>query len=361
MLEFWNQLSPEAQEWINAALILAAFVVAAILVRLIWNSIFARIARRTATTLDDILIVPLRRLAVWTLLLAGVYFAIQSLSATQDSKVLQPIIDRAFSICWVILAIATALNIFGLLINLKIEQVGEDARDEETRLAFLRKLVTAVVWVIGAIYLLHAGGVDISPLLAGGAVGGLVLGLALQDTLSNIFAGFFLNMDRPVKIGDLVKIEEHEGFVEEIGWRYTKIRLWSNSLVVVPNSKLSQSILTNFNLPVENTSVYVYCGVAYDSDLEKVERIALEVANQAQEQEDGADRTWEPVVRFQEFGDSSINFMVVLRATDPVAQFRIKSEYIKRLHRRFNEEGIEIPFPIRTIVHKTSAEASAAE
>ncbi len=357
MLDFWNHLSPVAQEWLNAAGIFGAFLAAALVVRLVWNGVLRRFVARTANALDDLVLVPLRRLAVLSLVLGGLYFALSSLEAVESSRVLRPILDRSFGIVWAVLAIGCALKIFGLLIKLKIDQAPEPKQDAETRLAFIRKLVTALVWVVGALYILHAAGVDTSPLLAGGAVGGLVLGLALQETLSNIFAGFFLNLDRPVKIGDLIKLEQgQEGFVEEIGWRYTKLRLWSNSLVVVPNSKLSQSILTNFNLPVENTSVYVNAGVAYDSDLERVEAVVLEVAGSLQREFEGADRTWEPVVRFKEFAESAITFTLVLRAADPADQFKIQSECIKRLHRRFRAEGIEIPYPVRTIVQKTTAD-----
>jgi small-conductance mechanosensitive channel len=353
MVEYWNQIGPEAQEWLVAAGVFGTFLLLALLVRLAWNTTLTRLVRRTRSQLDDVLLTPVRRLVVWALVLAGLYSGLQSVTSVRESPVLKPILEKGFAIAWVILVIATSLKIFGLVLALRAPSPTEENFEAETRMAFVRKLVAAVVWIFGGLYILRALGVDTSPLLAGGAVGGLVLGLALQDTLSNIFAGFFLNIDRPVRIGNLVKLESgEEGFVEDIGWRYTKIRLWSNVLVVVPNNKISQSLLTNYNLPTNTTSIYTHCGVAYDSDLEHVERVALEVAKGIVESDDAADKSYDPILRYQEFGDSSINFMVIFRASDPTAQFRLKSEYIKRLHRRFNEEGIEIPFPIRTLVFK---------
>jgi len=208
---------------------------------------------------------------------------------------------------------------------------------------------------LGLLFVLRVIGVDISPLLAGGAIGGLAIALALQDTLTNLFAGLYMTIDKPVSVGDFIKLESgEEGFVEEIGWRSTKVRLWANNLVVIPNSKLSQSVITNYFLPAQEMSVYVPCGVAYDSDLERVERVTIEVAKEVMGRVEGSSPDWEPVVRWQSFGDFAITFVTVLRVTDFAAQYRLRSEFIKALHQRFGEEGIEIPFPIRTVIVKPS-------
>jgi len=189
----------------------------------------------------------------------------------------------------------------------------------------------------------------------------LAVALALQDTLSNLFAGIYMMVDRPVTVGDFIKLESgEEGFVEEIGWRNTKVRMWANNIVIIPNSKLSQSVLTNYYLPHQEMSVYVRCGVAYDSDLEHVERVCVEVAKEVMARVEGSATDWQPAVRFKEFADFSINFLVVLRVTDFAAQYLLAHEYIKALHRRFDREGIEIPFPIRTVImHPPTAKAPA--
>jgi small-conductance mechanosensitive channel len=169
-------------------------------------------------------------------------------------------------------------------------------------------------------------------------------------------------VDRPITVGDFVKLESgEEGFVEEIGWRNTKVRMWANNIVVIPNSTLSQSVLTNYYLPRQELSVYIRCGVAYDSDLEHVERVCVEVGKEVMARIPGCQLDWTPVVRFKEFADFSINFLVVLRVKDFAAQYLLGHEYMKALHRRFNEEGIEIPFPIRTVIMHSPAEARRAQ
>jgi len=126
----------------------------------------------------------------------------------------------------------------------------------------------------------------------------------------------------------------------------------SNNMIIVPNSKLATAIITNFNLPKGDLSVLVQVGVSYGSDLEQVERISIEVGREVMTEFPGGVPEFEPTVRYQTFGDSSINFNVVLRAKAFADQYLIKHEYIKRLKRRFDSEGIEIPFPIRTVYLK---------
>ncbi len=346
-----------APEWIRASGILGAFVLLALIVRFAWKALIGRWIKRTETTLDDAILTPLRGLAFWALILSGAYFAAQEIYRARQETVIWPLLGQAFTIGWILLAVGTAVRILNAYAKWKIEQAadkGDEAvRDVATRVSFGRKIVTALVVFLGGLYILSVIGVDTSPIVAGGALGGVVIGIALQDTLANVFAGFFLNIDRPVKIGDLIRLEtSEEGFVEEVGWRYTKVRLWSNNLLIIPNNKLSQSIITNFNLPAEPLSIYVYCGVAYDSDLDHVERVAIRVAKQVQDSEPGGDTSWEPVVRFKEFGDSSITFVTVLRSAEVGAQHRVHHQFVKALHRAFKDEGIEIPFPIRTLIHK---------
>ncbi|MBS1703096.1 MAG: mechanosensitive ion channel [Armatimonadetes bacterium] len=345
------------QEWLRAGGIMLAFLLGWVIIAVVGKKVFKKLVARTNSQLDDIILSALHGLAQWAIIIAGAYFAFREVTAAEPETTIWTIIGKGFTIAWVGLAIASAIRIFNAYSQWKIEQTLEThadvLRDVATRVNFFRKLLIAVVAIIGGLYILSIAGIDTSPIVAGGAVGGIVIGIALQDTLSNVFAGFFLNIDRPVKIGDFIRLDSgQEGFVEEVGWRYTKIRLYANNLVIIPNNKLSQSTITNFNLPSGPLSVYMTCGVSYDSDLEHVEEVAIRVARQVLETEPGGDTQWDPVVRFKEFGDSSINFTTVLRALDVDSQYRIQHQFVKQLHRAFNEEGIEIPFPIRTVIMK---------
>jgi small-conductance mechanosensitive channel len=156
--------------------------------------------------------------------------------------------------------------------------------------------------------------------------------------------------EKPIQAGHFIQLESNEqGWVEKVGWRSTHIRMLGDTMVVVPNSKLAGSVITNFSLPRDELAFPLDIRVDYGSDLEKVETATLEVAREVIKSVAGALPEFEPRVRYTTFAESSINFKVWLAAKDYMASLSVKHEFIKRLHARFMREGIIIPFPIRTI------------
>lgn len=218
------------------------------------------------------------------------------------------------------------------------------------RTSLITNLTNIIVVIIGGLVILNYFGISITPMLTALGVGGLAVALALQDTLANLFAGVYMTLARRVSTGDYVKLDSgEEGFVEDMGWRETIIRNLPGNRIIVPNSKLAQTIVTNFNAPKKDMAVLVQVGVAYASDLKKVERVTIEVGRDVMKTVEGGVPDFEPFIRYHTFADFSINFTVILRGQDFVAQYLIKHEFIKRLHERYKKEGIEIPFPIRTV------------
>ena len=176
------------------------------------------------------------------------------------------------------------------------------------------------------------------------------MALALQETLANLFAGIVIILSKQLRPNDFVQLSSGEqGYVEDISWRNTTIRSLPNNMIIVPNAQLSSSIVTNYYQPEQQMSVLIPVGVSYASDLEHVERVSVEVATEIMTEIEGGIPEEEPFVRYNNFGDFSIDFTMILQTTEVVNQYLIKHEFIKRLHKRYGEEGIEIPFPIRTI------------
>lgn len=207
---------------------------------------------------------------------------------------------------------------------------------------------------LGTFVFLDSIGISITPLIASLGVGSLAIALALQDTLANFFSGVYLLMDRPIQVGHYIRLDSgEEGYVTHVGARSTRIKLLQNSTVIIPNSKIASALLTNFYLPDRELSVVVPLGVHYDSDLEHVERVVCEIGREVMEAVEGGVKGFQPFVRYNQFADSSINLSVILRAREYVDQYLIKHEFIKRLSKRFNEEGIEIPYPIRNIYFRS--------
>jgi len=208
-----------------------------------------------------------------------------------------------------------------------------------------------VVYVVGLLVLLDVLGVQITPILTALGVGGLAVALALQDTLSNLFAGIHLLVDRPIRVGDYVKIAgDIEGHVVDVGWRSTRVRMLQNNIVVVPNKKVAESVIVNYDLPEPRMALLVRVGVAYASDPDRVERVLVEEAQAAVGQVPGLLGDPPPFVRFiPGFGESSLDFTLICQVATFVDQYGVQHELRKRILRRFRAEGIEIPFPIRTV------------
>jgi small-conductance mechanosensitive channel len=213
-----------------------------------------------------------------------------------------------------------------------------------------RNVAWALIAVLGLLVILNGLGLSITPMLTALGVGGLAVALALQDPLANFFAGVFITLAGQIRVGDYVKLDSgQEGYVADFSWRSTRLRMLSNSLILVPNAKLSQAIVINHHLPSHDLAVLVDVGVDYASDLRHVERVVVDVGGGVMREVAGGVPEFEPFIRYHTFADSSINFTVILRAQEFVDQYLIKHEFVKRLHARFNDEGIVIPFPIRTI------------
>ncbi len=205
-------------------------------------------------------------------------------------------------------------------------------------------LARATVIGLGALVALASLGISITPLLTALGVGGLAVGLALQDTLANLFAGIHILVSRQVRPGDFVRLESGEqGYIQDITWRYTTVRQTSNNVTVVPNSKLASAIITNYYLPDPELAVTVPVSVSDASDLAHVEAVTTAVAKEVMTDVAGAVPTFEPSVRFSAFGDGAINVAVSLRAREFGDQDLLKHELIKRLQVRYRAEGIETP------------------
>jgi small-conductance mechanosensitive channel len=210
-----------------------------------------------------------------------------------------------------------------------------------------------ILVVVGSMLLLDNLGISLTPVLTTLGIGSLAVAIALQDTLGNAFAGLYLQADRPIELGQFIRLETgEEGYVERIGWRSTGIRMLPNKTAVVPNSKLVQSTIINYDRPDQEIAVLVEVGVHYDSDLRKVERITCEVGKNVLQSTTGGVRGFEPFIRYHTFNRSSIDFTVILRAQRFVDNYLIKHEFIKALQERYRKEGIVIPFPIRTVHFK---------
>lgn len=218
-------------------------------------------------------------------------------------------------------------------------------------------ITRVAVWTIGALILLDSLGVAVSPLLTALGVGGLAVALALQDTLSNLFAGIHILASRKVQPGDFIELDNGmQGYVVDTNWRNTILRQLPNNLLVVPNATVASSIVTNYHLPEHELSVTVPIYVSDECDLDEVEQVTIEVGREIMCSVDGGVPAHEPTVRFTGIGNNSVNFNVGLRAAEVTKQALVTHEFIKRLHRRFRQDGIGYQSPNEITMYSASAE-----
>jgi small-conductance mechanosensitive channel len=333
-------------QWIlPLALIAGGFLLGALFERIMLRKL-EKIAAKSRWEGDEILISALRGVTVSWFLLAGIYAALLNLPM---SPILLAHLQEILLVVVVLSVTIVAARIAVGFVSLYTEK----RRDVFPSTSIFRNLTKALVFLIGSLIILQSLGVSIAPMLTALGVGGLAVALALQDTLSNLFAGLHIIAAQQVRPGDYVKLDTgEEGYLTDITWRNSTIRALPNNRIIVPNSKLASAIITNFFLPEKEMAVLVEVGVNYDSDLEKVERVTMEVGKETMKEVPGGVAEFEPFIRYHTFGDHSIDFTVILRAKEFVDQYVIKHEFVKGLHQRYREEGIEIPFPIRTVFLK---------
>ena len=213
------------------------------------------------------------------------------------------------------------------------------------------------VLILGILVILSAEDIKITPILTALGVGGLAVALALQDTLSNLFAGFYMAVARQISPGDYVKLNSgEEGYVADITWRSTTFRSLSNNLIIVPNAKLAQAIVTNYHLPDRRMSASVQVPVSYAADPDHVTRVLLDVATRAAAEIPGMPADPAPSVTFEPgFGDFALGFSVNYYVSEFSQQFNVRQELRRRILVRLRQEGIEIPFPTHTVRLEGSA------
>jgi small-conductance mechanosensitive channel len=332
---------PDVAEWVTPA----AFVAGGGVVGLVAEGVvLARLRRYTAARRwagRDLVLTSLRGIVFVWCLVAGLDGAILSVSLRLSVLAsLQKVLLVVVIISVTLAAARITAGSVGLYSQRLYQRSGGASLPSPTIVTNFTQLLVVLV---GLLILLDSLGIRITPILTALGVGGLAVALALQDTLSNLFAGLYIITSRQIKPGDYIKLNtSEEGYVLDITWRNTKIKDGPNNMIIVPNAKLASATVTNYHEPDREVAVPVPVHVGYESDFNTVDRVTLAVAREVLRDVPGGVATFEPVIRYHAFGDTSINFTVVLRAKDIADQVRLKHEFITRLVRCYQQEGITL-------------------
>ncbi|MGJ5820277.1 mechanosensitive ion channel family protein [Paludibaculum fermentans] len=311
--------------------------------RLIFNRLHAW-AGRTNSHLDDTTLQSLHGPFLFWIAILGLHLATQSAEVPPKASAL---LAKIFLILWIL----SLTIVCSRLVVLVIKHKGSKLYGALPVTTLTQTLARLFVISCGALILLNTLGISITPILTALGVGGLAVALALQDTLSNLFAGFYLSIAGQVRAGDYIKLSSgEEGYVADMDWRSTTLRALANNYIVVPNAHLARAILTNYHLPETRMSLSIPVSVSYDSDPDVIEQLLVEEAKAAAGEIPGLLAEPSPFVRFiPGFGPSSLDFTLICQVAEFVDQYFVQHELRKRIFRRFRRDGILIPFPTRTL------------
>jgi small-conductance mechanosensitive channel len=354
LIQLLDQIRPwlEGRPLFQVLLILVGSVIVAWLVDLILTRAIAVWAKRTKTDLDDRLIALVHPPLFTSVFLAGVWLAANRLDlAPEISLLLLGLLKTVALFLWTVFAVRASSIILEALSHLE----GRVSLIEPRTLALAENAVKVFLFG-GAAYLFFLSwGIDVGGWLVSAGVLGLVLGLAAKDTLSNLFAGIFILADAPYKVGDFVNLDSGErGQVTDVGLRSTRLLTRDDIEVTVPNSVIAASTIINESGgPWEKERVRVKVGVAYGTEIDQVRAALMAVAR---ENEHVVDQP-EPRVRLRAFGDSALEFELLGWIDRPVLRGRVLDALYEGVYKRFQRDGIEIPFPQRDIhLHGSASE-----
>lgn len=338
---------------VPACILVFSFFVGVALNQLLTKKL-ARRVKASESEIVEIFFRALRGVPISLCLVTGLYWIVNT------SNDLPPGLVRAFSYVLFTIIVFSLTRVCERTLSGFIRMKFSGSNDM-TQSTLLDTIFRVAIYASGALIILQDYGISIAPIITAMGVGGMAVAFGVRETLENIFSGLQIIVSKQIRVNDYIKLSTgDEGKVIDINWRFISVMPATEAnVVVIPNKVIAGSVTTNFSQPRDDIIVVVPIGVSYDSDLDLVERVTVEVARELQIKIDGYQPKIDengndvnklaPVVRYQAFNDSSIDFNAVLHVQTFTNQYILKHEFIKAITQRYREEGINIPFPIRTL------------
>ncbi len=296
-------------------------------------------AEKTQWKGDDIIIKSFSGMVIILLGVIGFYISLDLVPLPQHLRI---IIEKVLLITGII----TVSIILSRIILGFVEYNAGTIKGIAPSTSILKSIIKIFIVAIVGMTIMQSIGISITPIITALGIGGLAVALALQDSLSNLFAGFYITASQQIKVGDFIKLENGEqGYVVDITWRNTSIRTVQNNVIILPNTRFANSAITNYCLGEQGFNVPVQVAVSFSADLKKVEDITKEVAKETLMIIPGGVTEFEPQIRYTSFGKTSVNFDVILRVKEYKYYGLIKHEFIKKLHEKYKLENIELTGP----------------
>jgi small-conductance mechanosensitive channel len=303
-----------------------------------------KLTQKTNWKYDEIFIDSFQGIVFFWFSLGGIYFSLPILPFNAAVII---VIKKVLAVSFLM---SCTIVISRLLVKLlRFSTTRDDGFSPLTTL--FEFLINVVIFSLGILIALQSVGVAITPLLTAFGVGGVSIGLALQSTLSNLMSGINIITSKKVRPGDFIELKTGEsGYVTDVELKYTVIQEITNNFLVIPNSKILSSSFRNYSLPDKDMLIPIELDVSYESDLEIVESVTIQIAKETIQKFSDNTLEYEPFIRYNKFDYFSINFRVFLKVREHeyFEHLKIKHEFLKQLHKAYQKQGIEIPFPIKS-------------
>ena len=342
---------------VSALLMFVAAMALGWIAKRLLSTVGRRLAAKTASDLDDIILEIVLDRIKWIAIVAGVYLATEQLSHAADAADITAhqwlgYAQGVIFVCFVAVVTVLFIRIADTSVKYFIERHARQTSSKinEALLPLLNRLITILIVLISIITILHHFGQDVSSLVVSLGVGSLAIALAAQETIANMIGGFVIMTDRPFRVGDRIKLPSGEiGDVQEIGIRSTRVLDFDNNLIVNPNAELIKGKIINYSYPSEHIRIFVDVSVAYGTDIDRVRAIMLRFAQEHQ----NVLKSPSPSVALVGFGESSLNLQLNGRTNDYRQKFPIETTLREQIYKAFLDEKIQIALPQR-VIHLTS-------
>jgi len=343
MTDIINSLGIPSSPFMNFAVTILLFILIARLSDFLFSKILKRITRFTETDVDDKIIALAHKPIFFTVLLIGAALSVVYLELPQKAVFYSEGLLYSFLI---VLWMITFIRVSDILIEYLLQRQVDVSGLRNDIMPVIENVSKITIVVVSLMLLLSLWKINITPLVASAGIAGAVVAFAAKDMMSNVFGGISIFFDKPFKVGDYVMLDQGErGEVVAIGIRSTRIKTRDDIMITIPNSIIANSKIINESAPVPKFRTRVPLSVAYGSDIDKVEKVLLEIAS------DNDNVSMEPLprVRFRAFGDSALNFELLCWTMEPSLRGKTIHELNSEIYKKFNSEGIRIPFPQRDV------------
>ncbi|MGD2124648.1 MAG: mechanosensitive ion channel family protein [Desulfobacteraceae bacterium] len=250
-------------------------------------------------------------------------------------------------VAWIACVVTTRLIKRARWVIGKLEQ-----RVDETVMRYILQFKNLIIFVIAAFFyasLIPGLRALVGTMMAGAGITALVIGFAAKSTLANLISGLSLAVYRPFRIGDIVDVEGQYGTIEDITLRHTVVRTWEHKRLIIPNEKLDNMSLINYSIVDPRILCRIEMGISYDTDIDLARRLILDEAKKSPYRDKDADEPW---VRVISHGDFSIGVRLYVWVPNVDNAWLARFTLLENIKKRFDREGVEIPFPYRTLVYK---------